>query len=698
MKKARMLMFCILVLAFGCKENEPTSPEEGTPTEKAIAEATIGSNGGLLETDDFKLIIPPNAFLTSSDLKLYVEPEKDSFTEFSVSKFFRIDGIPNNLQTPLKISLKYSGTLSGVNFIAVGRLGTITQFDTSFVSVIYDLLETENVDGFLTCEIPVSIVSRNELNKIHNDQVELLISALSKGKNEPVGNHFIKRGVWPTNLDSRVEEIIETFKKAYLRFQDANFDYSGIDKPITLEFIPGDGLTYIHNGYPEDIKPKVNIFSLNSIKNINSLRQDIIAKFLDLVLERSSEYFANNRNLSTLPFTIWARFQYGYKAYYRKSFLQYLINNGYSSDYHPAAYFLQYLSTKYGDSKIAQICNKKKQFELAVVEVMGNPKQNDWLQKFYEYIMTSNSFDDLTNDFFIENSSMIDIINNDMVQSIDDYKVQSSKLNHINLTSTFNENTKLKFNTGTVKSGISIIKYKPYEGNLKREVLKNGYGEVVIPGIKELAESGYNLFALVINNEYEPTGGSNPIVFKIKRDEEIVITGCSVFLRYLTADYIKEYPIGTFTTMSDASLSMGFPKDKPDAEVTFSGRVLTQKYTDYQFTDGYYYSGDITITFGEEDGKINMDYISSITAKWKRAEKLDSREHSDENELSAINIPIDKSVSYLKYKLSGEDVCSENKIVSLNSYENNRTVIYTLINGTWKCNEDSELEVFISTQ
>ncbi len=131
--------------------------------------------------------------------------------------------------------------------------------------------------------------------------------------------------------------------------------------------------------------------------------------------------------------------------------------------------------------------------------------------------------------------------------------------------------------------------------------------------------------------------------------------------------------------------------------MTFSGRILTQKYTNYPFTDGYYYSGDISITFGEKDGKIDMDYISSVTAKWERAKEPGSIIDYYKNELSAaIVIEKDKSVDYLRFRISGNKLCEN--IQSLYNYEGYRTWNETLIGGSWECNEDSELEIYVSTQ
>lgn len=684
----------ILFLTFTtCTEKAPTSPIEEAPQE-VLAEATIGPNGGILETDDFKLVVPDGAFLSNTNLKLYVEPEEDPFGEFSVSKIFYVKGIPSSFQNSIEVKIKYSGSLNGVNFIALGIETTIEEVDTSFVGIVYDLFDADDVDGFLTSEI---INQRNNklLNKTNDDTSELRLAALTNGTNEQSGEHFKIKGLIPKEQKGNAAKIIEYFEEAYTRFKEAGFDYSNVNWPLEIQFINEPKIKYLTNTYCY----LMQVTYYETIILSNKLRGEISDEFITQVLH---SYLDWHKYLRVNAISVWARYKFGFEdlPYDKFYLLGELIVEGLSGyNFAPKTVLLDYIAENKGEKAIGQLCNIKKEFVPALAELMGNPKQNDWLIKFYEYIMTSNKYKDMNHSYYIENSHVQTIINPDFNKRTftNDYSALSAKWHHIELGDNLNENTKLRFFTSVETSGISVFKYK-FNSIERRELVKSGYGEVSVTDIKQLKDEGYNLFAIVTNNEYDPPDRTDQITLFIEKNDDLIITGCSVFLRYLTGDYIKEYPIGTFTTISDASLSMGFPKDKPDAEVNFSGRVLTQKYTDYQFSDGYYYSGDISITFGEDDGKINMDYISSVTAKWKRAEKLDSREHSNENELSAINIPIDKSVSYLKYKFSGEDICSENKIVSLDSYENNRTVIYTLINGTWKCNEDSELEVYISTE
>ena len=355
---------------------------------------------------------------------------------------------------------------------------------------------------------------------------------------------------------------------------------------------------------------------------------------------------------------------------------------------------MEYIAEKYGgDNIIAQICNNKKAFSLAAADLLGSPKENNWLSKFYEYVTTSARYKEFSDNFFIENShvkTQIDLGFNAKTFT-NDYNALSAKWHHLELATNLTENTKLKFNTSVPTSGISIIKYN-HTSFESREVLQSGYGAVTVSGIKQLAANGYNLFAIVTNNEYDPPNGVTSITLKIEKTDELKITGCSLSLRYLIADFVREYPNGTTEDLKDYSLGMGFPKDDPNATVIFSGTKLTQEYTNYHHSDNYYYSGKISLTFSE-----NMDYVSSFSAEWKRAKDLNSEKHTFENRLSAITIPLDKSVDYLRFKLSGNELCN-GKIQSISKIENYGTYTDRLLESTYKCTDNSELVIYISTQ
>ena len=148
MKYPFSVILLIIISLISCKEDEPNSPQEEIPPE-ALVEISIGSGGGILETEDFKLTVPAGAFYSTMQLKLYEESETNPSGELGVSKFYCVEGIPENYTAPLDISIKYSSNLTGINYISVGVLDTVKMFDTSFVDIVYDLIEAKESGGIL---------------------------------------------------------------------------------------------------------------------------------------------------------------------------------------------------------------------------------------------------------------------------------------------------------------------------------------------------------------------------------------------------------------------------------------------------------------------------------------------------------------------------------------------------------------------
>jgi len=233
-----LLNYILLLVIFlvGCKNNEPTAPEEAIPSE-AVAEATVGPEGGTLETNEFKLTIPGGAFETVAELKLYAESGENPFGEFSVSPSYRVAGIPNGINTVLQVSLKYSGTLSGVNYIVVGKEDSIKLYDTSYVGIKYNLVEAVEEGDFLTGDIALNNNSANFLNKTNLTEAEIILNALTNGTNRTATENFRIKGVIPAGQEEQVDKVVDIFKEVYKRFKDAGFDYSGMKEPIDLVFV-----------------------------------------------------------------------------------------------------------------------------------------------------------------------------------------------------------------------------------------------------------------------------------------------------------------------------------------------------------------------------------------------------------------------------------------------------------------------------
>lgn len=171
-------------------------------------------------------------------------------------------------------------------------------------------------------------------------------------------------------------------------------------------------------------------------------------------------------------------------------------------------------------------------------------------------------------------------------------------------------------------------------------------------------------------------------IFKVG-DINKTITGCSIFLGGLKADFIREFNTGRSEQLDDYSLSAGFPPEE-NPTVSFSNNILTQE-TNFTGSEGNVYTGTAIVTFNEE-----MDTVLSLSVDRKIVLWSGS---TMESSLTAIIIPIDKSSSSMKFRLSGDKVCSN--IETITYVENWKTYKDILIENSWQCNEDSELEIDI---
>ncbi|VAX27253.1 hypothetical protein MNBD_IGNAVI01-1119 [hydrothermal vent metagenome] len=164
MKNQIFGLLFILFIFVSCKENAPTKPEE--IIDDAIATETIGASGGTLETKEFKLEIPPGAFRTGAELKLYVE-DKNEADENSVTKSYQLKGLPTEFTKSLKIGLKYNSTLINESFILFKQKFLFGE--TGDTLNISNLTQAYDSSGFLWSQL--SLRSGNALSKVNSNKL-----------------------------------------------------------------------------------------------------------------------------------------------------------------------------------------------------------------------------------------------------------------------------------------------------------------------------------------------------------------------------------------------------------------------------------------------------------------------------------------------------------------------------------------------
>jgi hypothetical protein len=155
MKSQLLLKNLILVaitglLAFyGCKKDDNKPKEDKYDL---ITSQTIGKDGGIIISDDVIIEIPGHSLSTSTLIELYSSTTKNPFGDEGNSEVFWLNGLPDQLNAPFKISIRYKGSLTGQSFIGLGKYVIATSGQDTTLSE--KLLTAVDSSGFLQAIIP----------------------------------------------------------------------------------------------------------------------------------------------------------------------------------------------------------------------------------------------------------------------------------------------------------------------------------------------------------------------------------------------------------------------------------------------------------------------------------------------------------------------------------------------------------------
>jgi hypothetical protein len=143
-----------MMIMTSCKKDNNDNPPEDQYT--LVASQLIGPAGGTISTNDVILSVPANAVTYAVTLEIYSSTTENPFGDEGNSSVFWIKGLPDVLLSPVKLSVKYSGTLSDQSFIALGKYVIATSGADTTVS--QDLLPATDSSGYLKAIIPAGQV------------------------------------------------------------------------------------------------------------------------------------------------------------------------------------------------------------------------------------------------------------------------------------------------------------------------------------------------------------------------------------------------------------------------------------------------------------------------------------------------------------------------------------------------------------
>ena len=215
MKNFRNIITTILQIMVGfidCSK-DPASPSNNEQT-KPIVTATIGAGGGHIGTENISIIIPAGAFNANHDIALYDIADDLAFGENTVSTSYKISGLPNEYQQPLKITMKYNGELSEQSFIAIGENTLDSMSGDS--STVYNLYPASDSSGYLTGELPavvnVTLAKPIGASATSDDNFEKQIKSVTGYKWMRTEKFSIR---YPASLESSINYVGEILEAAH---------------------------------------------------------------------------------------------------------------------------------------------------------------------------------------------------------------------------------------------------------------------------------------------------------------------------------------------------------------------------------------------------------------------------------------------------------------------------------------------------
>lgn len=698
MKTFIPLLILFLLFVNSCKD-EPTAPEESMPAEEALADVTIGPEGGELRTDELLLTVPEGAFTEIENIKLFSSDKEVPFSENQISNTFRIEGIPKGFNEDLVLKIKCNKEPQGECFIVNGKEEYIIERDE--YEVIYDLLESDFSAGYLICNISPESIQNNNLNKLFNNNSEsystfvVVATHLFKTHESLTANILYTAGEPETNiklLATRIDEAVSYFSNMNL----VKENYYA-DKRLKIIISNNKNAESKMNiSYPKDLEPMeripqfidnrfnaiiekysviINDVFLTSLSNneINMIAGECVYRFIRIL------YLGIEKNWFDWATIFWATQEFLNDAkswgdrftqnpIYKQPFEG--IETGYLSvptgmeelgglNYSNfitghgvgMSSFIEFLIKNYDQDKnllmniFEEIIKNKNDIPADyLIKTISVPEQIWWPEFFKAYI-TSNVFDISCNDFLKiipDDGNHVFKIESptDTLQYFDQtYDDLSAKLFRIDV---FNNDIKtngaLEFNLGSSSLNLDYVKAQVFGLEDNKSVLLNEGINFIVGGLQEYS----TLVVCVVNSANEPpyTG-----TLDISLDIRVKRTG-SVLLDYdlceihFSADGVYDSNPVNASVVFSAEQSGDFHENIFEAKWNNTATCLLD-------------SGKITVTIDPST------LLATYTMRRQLRDTCNGNNIIYKSYVEGANVPLVKTdENRLLFEIKGDDACN----------------------------------------
>lgn len=686
--KIIVIVFSVFICG-SCSIEDIFNPEEKDG--ELIASEVILPEGGKLETDDFKLIIPYGTFEQSTELKLFID-ENDSPNNNSVSPTYLLEGIPDYFNDSLEISIKYHGALEGLNLMERRVEAEVSTVDSVFTDIAVFLIEAKEKDGFLTAKLPPpSPSSESFLKSSQDESKKWYITVNSKGSNLVAPHFKLLSSDFNFNANPDLyRTIADYFVAAFKRFEKLEFDLSELGTTIKIP------IKKTHNPF------RIVVNRVTGDLHIEMDENPTIPDYSDLFaysLAQSilTKYHFIYDNWPTEGICQWTRYQF------KDTELKNEINDSFNSsllsyDSDGIISMIDFLADIYGEDILSKIVKDMAPYIVDELDYEGlsgieavqknTEPAGEWLTDYYLHLLTSEKWRNRIKrktsslaDFWSRMAASETLIESTTDQIIwtESYEDLSAKLFRVALSSNLMDNSSLDFIIEGGDTELSILKFR----NDQFELISTSEERIRLSDIKEFALNGYDLFVLIASTQVKHQGiNKSDIKLTIEHSYIPTITSCSIHLEDIDVNIRKYWDDGTYTDDVRERHWMGFyTEGEPAPPPTFENNVFYQAYT---FTDdrGYDISGNISVKFNE-----TLDSVLTFSAEYKSdGTMVDERFGTSEQSISGHDLPLYDSNTF---KVTGMETCDKLNN-NLRYYQNNAAVVTWDILNIKACRPDSD--------
>lgn len=555
----------------GCKKDKDNPPED---TYDLITSQVIGSDGGSIISEDVIIEFPPNALTTSATIELYSSSVDNPFGEEGNSDVFWLKGLPDMLNEPVKLSVRYEGSLSELSFICFGKYVIATSGqDTTWTET---LMPAADSSGFLQAFAPAGPVKMLKSAQYTGTYGIPFFSINNYWYYQT--DHFLIHFPGRFKSTGSVEALANGLEGAYDTLLGMGFTYNNRTSwPLEVTVGPLDpeidgqtdrGFPYTANsGYIEintsimNDKPLLTITGAheffhivqdlyNSDERYNWLQESSSVWFEEKFAANPSLYVSDARTGHELePFS-------GLQAG--------ATGTGTHHGYGCSA-VLKYAVSQYGNGIIKNIWEECRNGEHPVEAVkLSTDLYVSWFINFMREYVLGNVYGDMGVSQFVYNEKFTINGDQDIQKSFERLYPDLSGYVYIvePKSTTFKDGSKLQLDLNGEGRSMYVLK------KTGTSVTSIGYSvnQLVIPDLKGLQSSGSTLYVLVTN--YNDTPPAFTATSNIKLDLTVINTGQT---------YINSYSSKTDTI--SVCLNSGTPNFFIDVNC-----LLTSTENDFRIT------------------------------------------------------------------------------------------------------------------